>query len=81
MWPSMIMRKRWKPNARQELAKKLATEYRLPRAERYDMVSRSFDKKVEVMNITIPTIRVLVAPAPTKAKTISNVDMGAAKIS
>ena len=43
------MRKRWKPNARQELAKKLATEYRLPRAERYDMVSRGFDKKVEVI--------------------------------
>ena len=33
------------------------------------------------MNITIPTIRVLVAPAPTKANTISNVDIGAANIS
>ena len=38
-------------------------------------------KNVEVTNITIPTINVLVAPAPTKAKTISNVEIGAAKIS
>ena len=33
------------------------------------------------MNITIPTIRVSVALAPTKANTISNVDIGAANIS
>ena len=38
-------------------------------------------KKVEVINITRPTIRVLVAPAPTKARTISKVEIGAAKIS
>ena len=38
-------------------------------------------KNVEVINITTPTIRVLVAPAPTKAKTISKVEIGAAKIS
>ena len=38
-------------------------------------------KKVEVIKITTPTIKVLVAPAPTKARTISNVEIGAAKIS
>ena len=38
-------------------------------------------KKVAVIKITTPTIKVLVAPAPTKAKTISNVEIGAAKIS
>ena len=38
-------------------------------------------KNVDVMNITRPTIRVLVAPAPTNAITISNVEIGAAKIS
>ena len=38
-------------------------------------------KNKEVMNITIPTISVFVAPAPTKAKTTSNVEIGAAKIS
>ena len=38
-------------------------------------------KKVEVIKITTPTIRVFVAPAPTKASTISKVDIGAAKIS
>ena len=38
-------------------------------------------KNVEDINITIPTIKVYVAPAPTKAKTISKVDIGAAKIS
>ena len=38
-------------------------------------------KNVEVINITTPTIRVLVAPAPTKARTISKVEIGAAKIS
>mgnify|MGYP004119085407 CR=1 FL=1 len=38
-------------------------------------------KNIDVMNIIIPTINVLVAPAPTKAKTTSNVDIGAANIS
>ena len=38
-------------------------------------------KKVEVINIIQPTIKVLVAPAPTNARTISNVEIGAAKIS
>ncbi len=38
-------------------------------------------KKREVQNITKPTIKVLVAPALTKAKTISKVEIGAAKIS
>ena len=37
-------------------------------------------KNVEVINITTPTMRVLVAPAPTKARTISKVEIGAAKI-
>ena len=36
---------------------------------------------VEVKKIITPTIKVLVAPAPTKAKTVSKVDIGAAKIS
>ena len=36
---------------------------------------------VEVIKITIPTIKVLVAPAPTKANTTSNDDIGAASIS
>ena len=43
------MRKKWRPNPRQEFAKQVATEYRLPRAERYDIVSRDFDNKVEVI--------------------------------
>ena len=38
-------------------------------------------KKVAVIKITTPTNNVLVAPAPTKARTISNVEIGAAKIS
>ena len=38
-------------------------------------------KNVAVINITAPTINVLVAPAPTKAKTVSSVEIGAAKIS
>ena len=38
-------------------------------------------KKVEVIKITKPTIKVFVAPDPTKAKTISKVEIGAAKIS
>ena len=38
-------------------------------------------KNDAVMKITVPTINVLVAPAPTKARTVSSVDMGAAKIS
>ena len=38
-------------------------------------------KNVAVMKITKPTIKVFVAPAPTKARTISKVDIGAAKIS
>ena len=38
-------------------------------------------KKLAVTKITTPTINVLVDPAPTKATTISNVEIGAAKIS
>ena len=38
-------------------------------------------KKLAVMKITTPTISVLVAPAPTKASTISNVEIGDAKLS
>ena len=38
-------------------------------------------KKVDVKKIIKPTISVLVAPAPTKARTISRVEIGAAKIS
>ena len=38
-------------------------------------------KNVAVIKITKPTIKVFVAPAPTKARTISKVDIGAAKIS
>ena len=41
----------------------------------------NFNKKVEVINIIQPTIKVLVAPAPTNARTISKVEIGAAKIS
>lgn len=32
-----------------EIAKKLAVEYRMPRAERYDLALREFDNKVEVI--------------------------------
>ena len=42
------------------------------------------DKKIsmyELAKITTETINVLVAPAPTKARTISSVEIGAAKIS
>ena len=38
-------------------------------------------KNNEVINITMLTINVFVAPAPTKAKTVSKVDIGAASIS
>ena len=38
-------------------------------------------KNIDVKNIITPTINVLVAPAPTKAKTTSKVEIGAAKIS
>ena len=38
-------------------------------------------KKEAVKYITAPTINVLVAPAPTKARTISSDEIGAAKIS
>ena len=38
-------------------------------------------KNEAVAKITAPTIKVLVAPAPTKAKTVSSVEIGAAKIS
>lgn len=34
---------------RQELAKKLAVEFKLPRAERYDLFLRTFDNQVEVL--------------------------------
>ena len=32
-----------------ELAKKLAVEYKLPRADRYDLYLRDFDNNVEVL--------------------------------
>lgn len=32
-----------------ELAKRLAVEYKMPRAEKYDLVLRDFDKMVEVI--------------------------------
>lgn len=32
-----------------ELAKKLATDYKLPRAEKYDMFLRDFDNQVEII--------------------------------
>jgi hypothetical protein len=32
-----------------ELAKKLAVEFKLPRADRYDLFLREFDNKVEVL--------------------------------
>lgn len=32
-----------------DLAKKLAVEYKLPRADRYDLFLREFDKQVEVL--------------------------------
>jgi hypothetical protein len=38
-------------------------------------------KNEAVIKITVPTINVLVAPAPTKARTVSSVEIGAAKIS
>jgi 3-dehydroquinate dehydratase len=38
-------------------------------------------KNDAVIKITVPTIKVFVAPAPTKARTVSSVDIGAAKIS
>ena len=38
-------------------------------------------KNEAVMKITVPTISVFVAPAPTKARTVSSVEIGAAKIS
>lgn len=34
---------------RQELAKRLAVEYKMPRAERYDLFLRDFDNQVEVL--------------------------------
>lgn len=40
-----------------ELAKKLAVENRLPRAEKYDLVLRDFDKKVELIGwVQDPTV-------------------------
>ena len=38
-------------------------------------------KNEAVAKITAPTNNVLVAPAPTKARTVSSVEIGAAKIS
>jgi len=32
-----------------ELAKKMAVEYKLPRAEKYDLALREFDSKVELI--------------------------------
>lgn len=32
-----------------ELAKKLAVDYKLPRAEKYDMILRDFDNQVEII--------------------------------
>lgn len=34
---------------RQELAEKIATKLELPKAEKYDMVVREFDKKIEMI--------------------------------
>jgi|TARA_B100001094_G_scaffold160609_1_gene155361 hypothetical protein len=44
-----LNKRRWRPNPRQEFAKKMAIEYKLPRAERYDIVKREFDNSVEVI--------------------------------
>lgn len=33
----------------QEIAKKLATQYKLPRAEKYDLVLREYDNMVELI--------------------------------
>ena len=41
------MRKKWRPNLDKSL--QASAEYRLPRAERYDIVSRDFDNMVEVI--------------------------------
>ena len=38
-------------------------------------------KKVAVIKITVPTINVLVAPAPTKASTVSSVEIGEEQMS
>lgn len=35
----------------QELAKKFAIEYKMPKAEKYDMVLREFDNKVEIIGL------------------------------
>lgn len=35
----------------QEIAKKLAIEHKLPRAEKYDIVLREFDNQVEVIGL------------------------------
>ena len=45
------------------------------------VVASTSTKKVEVINIIQPTIKVLLAPEPTNARTISRVEIGAAKIS
>lgn len=34
-----------------ELAKKLAIEYKMPRADKYDLYLREFDNKVEVLGL------------------------------
>jgi len=34
-----------------ELAKKLAIEYKMPRADKYDLFLREFDNKVEVLGL------------------------------
>lgn len=40
-----------------ELAKKLAIENRVPRAEKYDLVLRDYDKKVELVGwVQDPTV-------------------------
>ena len=40
-----------------ELAKKLAVEYKLPRAEKYDLFLREFDNQVEVLGfVPDPTL-------------------------
>ena len=43
------MRKKWHQTLDRSLVSKWATEYRLPSNERYDIVSRDFDNKVEVI--------------------------------
>jgi len=44
----MLLTKKENMNTR-EIAKKLAVEFKLPRADRYDLFLREFDNQVEVL--------------------------------